>query len=213
MNSPRQPILNSPWPAVLLTVIILASHGFQSLLLTELGVRVFAFSSMALAQGRWETVVTSTLLHGNWAHALMNAGFALAFGTPVARYLGSGPRGALVFTLFYLVCGAVACLGFAAFSPGSLLIGASGAVAGLVGGATRLMAGRDHPGPFLSRPVITMTIVWVVLNLVFGVLGVAPGMGGAQIGWEAHIFGYAAGLVLIDMAGWLAGRRRSEPLA
>ena len=213
MNDQRQPILNAPWPAVLVTVSIVVSYGLQSALLNDLGVRYFAFSYMALAAGRWETMFTSMLLHGNWAHALMNAGFALAFGTPVARYFGLSPRGVLVFTLFYLVSGAVACLGYAWLSPGSLLIGASGAVAGLVGGSTRLMAGHGVPGPFLSRPVVSMTVSWVALNLVFGFIDFAPGMGAAKVGWEAHIFGYFAGLFLIDISGRLArGPRAAEVL-
>lgn len=204
MNDERQPIFNAPWPAIVVTLVIVVGYGLQSMLLGDLAVRYFAFSSMALAAGRWETIFTSLILHGSWAHALMNGGFALAFGTPVARYFGVRPRGVLVFALFYLVSGAIACLGYAWFSPGSLLIGASGAVAGLVGGSTRLMAGRGVPGPFLSQPVISMTIAWVAINVVFGVIGFAPGMGAAQIGWEAHIFGYAAGLLLIDLFGRLA---------
>ncbi|MDP3853992.1 rhomboid family intramembrane serine protease [Phenylobacterium sp.] len=211
MNDQRQPILNAPWPAVLVTLSIVLGYGFQSVLLGDLAVRYFAFSSMALAAGRWETIFTSMLLHGNWAHALMNAGFALAFGTPVARYFGARPRGVAVFVLFYLVSGAVACLGYAGFSPGGLLIGASGAVAGLVGGSTRLMAGHGVPGPFLSRPVISMTVSWVALNLIFGFIGFAPGMGAAKIGWEAHIFGYAAGLFLIDLFGRLARGPETAP--
>lgn len=204
MNEPRQPILNAPWPAVLVTVSIVVSYGLQSVLLSDLGVRYFAFSSMALAGGRWETMFTSMLLHGNWAHALMNAGFALAFGTPVARYFGVRPRGVLVFLLFYLLTGAIGCLGYAWLSPGTFLIGASGGVAGLVGGATRLLGGRGTPGPFTSSPVVSMTVSWVALNLILGFIDFAPGMGSAQVGWEAHIFGYFAGLFLIDLFGRLA---------
>ena len=212
MNDQRQPILNAPWPAVLVTVSIVVSYGLQSVLLSDLGVRYFAFSSMALAAGRWETMFTSMLLHGNWAHALMNAGFALAFGTPVARYFGVSLRGVLVFALFYLVSGAVACLGYAWLSPGGLLIGASGAVAGLVGGATRLLGGQGVPGRFMSGPVVSMTVSWVALNLIFAFIDFAPGMGAAKVGWEAHIFGYFAGLFLIDLFGRLARGPQPEQL-
>jgi membrane associated rhomboid family serine protease len=58
----------------------------------------------------------------------------------------------------------------------------------------------------LSAPVIGMGAAWVIVNLLVGVLGVAPGMGDAQVAWEAHLFGYAAGLLLIGPAGWALRR-------
>ena len=90
----------------------------------------FAFSSAAFEQGRWPLLFTAIFLHGSWAHALMNAGAALAFGTPVARYFGASLRGALIFLIFYLLCGGLASLGYGLVNPGSttLMIGASGAI-------------------------------------------------------------------------------------
>jgi membrane associated rhomboid family serine protease len=210
LSEERQPIFNAPWPAVLATLVIVVGYGFQTLLPQQAVVQAFAFSAMALGAGRWETLFTAIFLHGSWAHALMNAGFALAFGTPVARYLGASVRGALVFLVFYLVCGGLGNLGFALVdqSP-AYVVGASGAVAGLVGGGARIMGGRDgEPGPLFSPQVISMTIGWVVVNLLLALVGFAPGLGNAGVAWEAHIFGYAAGLFLIDPAGWLARPRR-----
>ena len=60
----------------------------------------YAFSPALLAEGQWVGLVTSLFLHGNWAHALMNAAFALAFGAPVAAYLGARLGGALLFFAF-----------------------------------------------------------------------------------------------------------------
>ena len=202
----RQPIFNAPWPAVLATLVIVVGYFFQTFFFQNWLLRTYAFSSQALAEGRWQTLFTSIFLHGTWAHALMNAGAALAFGTPVARYFGSSLRGALVFLVFYLLCGALAGLGYGMSNPGSsaLMIGASGAVSGLMGAGVRLLAGRGLPGPYFSPPVVSMTIGWIVVNLLLAIVGFAPGLGNAGVAWEAHIFGYLAGLLLIGVFGRLA---------
>ncbi len=51
-----------------------------------------------------------------------------------------------------------------------------------------------------------MTAAWVVVNLLIAVVGFAPGAGGMPVAWEAHLFGYAAGLVLVTPFGWLSRR-------
>ena len=205
----RQPIFNAPWPAVATTLVIVGGYFLQTLLPQDWLFQAYAFSAAAMAQGRWETLFTAIFLHGSWAHALMNAGAALAFGTPVARYFGAGLRGALVFLVFYLLCGGLASLGYGLSNPGgtALMVGASGAVAGLVGGAARLMGGQGEPGSYFSAPVVSMTIGWIAVNLVLALVGFAPGLGSAGVAWEAHIFGYLAGLFLIGPFGRLAGWR------
>ena len=62
-----------------------------------------------------------------------------------------------------------------------------------VGAAARLMAGQGEPGKYLSPPVISMTVGWIVVNLLLALVGFAPGLGNAGVAWEAHIFGYLAG--------------------
>jgi membrane associated rhomboid family serine protease len=155
-------------------------------------------------------LVTSLFLHGGWAHVLMNAAFCLAFGAPVARLLGTGARGALVLALFYMVCGVLAGLAYVAIHPGSdgPVVGASGAVSGLMGAAARLIDGRrrwgvEVLGPIRSRTVGSLAAAWVVVNLLVAVFGF-PGSGGAGIAWEAHLAGFAIGLVLIGPAARLA---------
>jgi membrane associated rhomboid family serine protease len=207
----RQPILNAPWPAVAATLVIVVGYFFQTFVSQNWLLRSYAFSSEALASGRWQTLFTSIFLHGTWAHALMNAGAALAFGTPVARYFGATIRGALIFLVFYLLCGALAGLGYGLSNPGSstLMIGASGAVSGLMGAGVRLLAGRGVPGSYFSPQVISMTIGWIVVNLLLAFMGFAPGLGDAGVAWEAHIFGYLAGMVLIGAFGRVAALVRA----
>jgi membrane associated rhomboid family serine protease len=198
----REPVFNAPWPALLLVALIVGSYALQSRFPDEFVLYPLAFSSTALAEGRWWTLFTSLFLHGGWAHALMNGAFALAFGTPLARFLGDDARGAIVFFGFYLACGVLSTLGFWALHSSSpaLLVGASGAVSGLMGAAARLMAGQGwRLGPIFSRPVLGMGAAWIVVNLVIGLLaqGLMPGAGDSVVAWEAHIAGFIAGVLIV----------------
>ncbi len=159
-----------------------------------------AFQPASLWDGQWwPGLLTSMFLHDGWVHVAMNAIGALAFGPPAARLMG-GPRGVVGFLLFYIVCGLVAALGYGLVHPDShdSLVGASGAVFGLMGGAIRML---DRTGDRLrslgdSRFLATAGAIMGV-NLVVGLVGLAPGMDGARIAWEAHAFGFVCGALLI----------------
>jgi len=196
----REPPFRGPWPVWAIAGLILLSYGAQSSLL-DLGTAAvrYGVSAKGLEQGHWFTLVSALFIHGNWGHAIMNAVGTLAFGAPVARLMGVGVKGAAGLLVFYLVCGALANLGYTALHPGDALplVGASGAVSGLFGGASRLI---EHPpglSPFRSRTVVASLLAWIVINVALGLMHYAPGLGDAQVGWEAHIAGYAAGLLLI----------------
>ena len=206
----REPAFNAPWQSVAVTVLILAGYWVQTLFPPQAVLAAYAFAPANLAPGRWETVVSAMFLHGGWPHALMNGAFALAFATPVARYFGPKLGGALLFFGFYVLTGVLANPGYAAIHPGgtALIVGASGAVSGLMGAAARLIGGRGRPGPMFSRAVIGMGGGWIVMNLLIALVGPSflPGSGGAGVAWEAHLAGFAAGVLLIGAFGRLGGR-------
>jgi membrane associated rhomboid family serine protease len=156
-------------------------------------------------------LLSALFVHGGWGHALINAAFALAFATPVARFFGMRRGGTAVFFLFYLLCGALSSLGYAAAHPTQAepLVGASGAVSGLMGAAARLIAGKGRVGSIFSPPVLGMGGAWLVVNLLVGVLGSGfmPGASGATVAWEAHLAGFLAGVLLIGPFARLAGPR------
>lgn len=198
----REPAFNAPWQSLLLPLLLLAAFGLQSLFGLD-ALAGYALSTQAVRAGYWETLLTSLFLHGGWAHLLMNAGSALAFGPPVARILGENIRGAALFYIFFLICGALAGLGFVVvhWQGSGLVIGASGAISGLWGAASRLLAGRGTLAPLLCRPVVLQGVVFLVINVGIGLLG---GFAQMNIAWEAHVAGYAAGLLLISPATRLA---------
>lgn len=210
LSSQREPVFNAPWPAVALIATIIGGYFLQSMVAQEPLLLRWGYSPAR--GGHPETLITAVFLHANWAHALMNGAFALAFATPVVRFFGTGPRGALAFLLFYVSCGALGNLAFGLIHPDSPgpLIGASGAVSGLAAAAARIVAGRGEVGPLLSAPVIGMGAGWIITNLLVAILGFAPGSGGAQVAWEVHLAGFALGLVLVSPFAPVSGRTRAD---
>lgn len=152
--------------------------------------------------------ITHMLVHADLTHLMFNSAWFLAFGGAIALRIG-GAR-FLAFTAFTGIIGA---LTFLAFHFGALVpvIGASGAVSGMMGGVMRFMfsaidhhqfsALREAPRsvPLMSlrqsltdKRIIAVTVIWLLLNglAVMGIPGVDTGGG---IAWEAHLGGYAAG--------------------
>ena len=193
---PRERIFNAPLLALLVAASMPALYLFQER--SHDFWLSLAFAPNDLSEGRYGGLVTSMLLHGGWAHALMNAVGALTFGAPVAR-LFRGPVGVSVFLALYICAGIFAALGYGLVHLGSTdpLVGASGAVFGLIGASTRLLGGRGRVLPLTSRVVITSAIAWMAVNAVVGLIGFAPGVEGGRIAWEAHAFGFLFGILAI----------------
>jgi membrane associated rhomboid family serine protease len=184
-----------------------ALYAVQSLSRFDVEHSSLALSASGLEAGHWLPLITSLFLHGSWAHVLLNSVAALAYGPPVARLFGTHARGALVFAAFYLVCGVCGGLGYVALNwrDPALLVGASGAISGLLGAASRLIQGRGRIGPMLGSTVIGMAAIWTVANWILGAFGLTPGAGHIQVAWQAHVVGYAAGVLLVGPFARLAG--------
>ena len=209
----RERAINAPWTVTALILVLVGAHGLRVLAGVE--PEVFAITSTDMASGRFFGLISYQFVHGGWAHVMMNAAFVLAFGAPVARLLGGGLRGAAAFFCFFLLCGVVAAVVYDGWASslawmrggrvGWILVGASGAASGLMGAAARIIQGRGRLGPMFGRTVSGMTIGWIVVNVVLGTTGLTPGAAGAQVAWEAHIFGYVCGLIMIGLFSRLAG--------
>ena len=202
---PREKMFNVPAP-VLLIAVSMPVLFFLQLRLPD-GGAAMAFSPADLQQGRWGGLFTAMLIHLSWAHALMNAVAAVTFGAPVARLFGER-YGSTVFLLFYVACGVLASLGYGLIHWGSTetMAGASGAVFGLIGAATRLLGGNGRVRPLMDRQVIAASVGWMAANAVTGLIGFAPGAQGVQIAWEAHAVGFVVGLLAIGPLGRMFGK-------
>lgn len=182
-----------------------------TLALAFIPARYSGFAAM-LPGGDTATVtsfVTHTMVHGDWVHLGLNAAWLVAFGGAVANRIGS-----VRFLLFFCLCAVAGAATFLAFNPGAMvpMIGASGAISGLMGATMRflftavdgrgLAALREDPrsAPLMplgaaltDKRVMVVTAVFLVANIlaVFGLGSV----GESGIAWEAHIGGYFAGLL------------------
>jgi membrane associated rhomboid family serine protease len=154
-------------------------------------------------QSRWLGLVTSQFIHGSWLHLLGNMLFLWVFGNNIEDALGL-----VRFIPFYLLCGALAALAQALSDPGSRvpLIGASGAISGILGAYLVL-----HPRSLVLTLILPIFLVplpaWLMLGIYFVLqflyLGQEATVGGGTAYW-AHIAGFLAGLVLIKL--FLVGR-------
>lgn len=193
-----EPLFNIPGPVLAIVATILVPYLLQSLAPDQNAVvAALGLSPLDVSHGRLWGLVTVMVVHGSWAHALLNAVGALVFATPVARWFGRS--GVMRVFAFYLACGVISSLGYVLlhWDQAGVLVGASGAIAGLMGASSRLLEGRGRLAAFRSRTVLGMAAAWIIINLLMALRWIDVGSGGAPIAWEAHLVGYAAGLLLI----------------
>lgn len=192
----HEPIFKAPFLAIVVAASMPLLFWFQTGL-PDFGLGM-AFRPTDLGQGHWWGLLTSMLLHGSWLHVIMNAVAALAFGTPVARLFSRGV-GPAAFLALYIASGVVAALGYGLLHLDSdvPLVGASGAVFGMIGASTRLIGPVGFIIPWNHPIVLRQAAGWMIANLVIGLISLAPGMTGAAIAWEAHAFGFVLGLFAV----------------
>jgi membrane associated rhomboid family serine protease len=154
------------------------------------------------------TLLTSMFLHGSLLHLLGNMLYLWIFGNNIEDRLGP-----IRFILFYLVCGIAAALTHILFQPGSRIpmIGASGAIAGVLGAYWALFPrARVKTFVFLIFYIAVIPIpAGIVLGLWFLLQVLNVGLGGG-VAWFAHIGGFLAGILLIRLALGRGFRRKAR---
>lgn len=225
MNAPsspriRQPILNAPSVIIVSLVVLttiyvamefLSPSAYEAAIvkfgLVPARVSAFEWSQFGLNSASLWTFapfVTYAFLHGGFTHLAVNALAFLIFGTIAARRVGT-----MRFLSLSLVTSVAAALTHYAihWSDTTPVIGASGAIAGQMGAASRFMfydpkrppTGPGYTLPIYSRPVVLFALVWVVLNAGMGLTGFSPDGSQDLTAWEAHIGGFFAGLLLFPL--------------
>jgi membrane associated rhomboid family serine protease len=145
---------------------------------------------------------TSMFLHGGWMHLLGNMLYLWIFGDNVEDRMGRAR-----FLVFYVLCGVAAALAHVALSPRSEVptLGASGAIAGVLGGyillypRARVLA--IIPIFIFIRmmyvPAVLFLAFWFVLQLFNG--AATLGSDGPGVAYWAHAGGFVAGFVLVKL--------------
>lgn len=225
-----QPVFFVPASILAMLSLLLALHLTRTLLqpdmdqftLVMLGVvpgKYMPGVISAFPGGYWAALpalISYAFLHANFTHLAINSAWLLAFGSMVVRKIGT-----VRFMMLYLLCALLAAIvhilaDFASLTP---MVGASGAISGLMGAGFRIvlpgmMEGRGLyadqgaiPGggapirlaPLTDRRFLTMSGIWMGMNIVFGLTGIRVSEQLLLIAWDAHIAGFIAGALLIGI--------------
>jgi len=155
---------------------------------------------------RFLPMFTSMFLHGGWLHLIGNMWTLWIFGDNVEDRLGKGR-----FLLYYLVCGLAAAYVHYLTGPGSGIpvVGASGAIAGIMGGYFVLFP-RARILTLLpififiqivTLPAVVFLAFWFFAQLFNGMVATAASFGGG-VAWWAHVGGFIAGAMMMIPRRW-----------
>lgn len=216
----RQPIFNVPRVLLVLLALLVAIHLVRAMLLTD-SQAAWVILNFAFFPTRpeWLTVqsvpgaeiwsyLTYAFLHASWVHLGLNALWMVAFGSPLAWRFGTVRF--LAFSAVAAVCGAA--LHMLANGGDTVpMVGASAAVSAHMAGAVRFLfiapkrGSRSYWAPaaslsaiFSDRRTLMFVGAWFAINLAVGLFGLANPEAG-RIAWEAHVGGFAAGLLLFPL--------------
>ena len=155
------------------------------------------WSNRATAEG-WGPVFSSMFLHGGFAHVVGNCWFLWVFGRSLEDHVGS-----MKFLLIYLATGVGAAVLQASMDLSSMvpMVGASGAISGVMGAYLVRLSGRwiltliPWVVPIVPIPAIVFLVMWFGMQLFNGIGGLGlAGEGG--VAWWAHVGGFVTGVVL-----------------
>jgi membrane associated rhomboid family serine protease len=172
--------------------LVLDEHELHALVVTY-GVVPAIFS--------WPTVLSSMFLHAGWLHIGGNMLYLWIFGDNVEDRFGHS-----WYMAFYLFCGAAATAGQLAINPLSTtpMIGASGAVAGVMGAYFVMYPqSRVLTAVFvvffldlIEIPAVFFLGIWFLMQLFSGVGSIGVDAADAGIAFWAHVAGFAAGALI-----------------
>ena len=192
------------WAIMAICVVVFLIQQGGSDLTDSLMIRNFALYPVVLFGGAETgapfpsalTLLTYMFLHGGWLHLIVNMIVLWSFGRGLEPVMG-----AFRFVVLYLVAGVLAALahGFVNDLSNVILIGASGAIAGVLGAA--VVAAPRLPVIFVifPMPLWIAVIALVALHVAAIMFDWDP-----EIAWHAHLAGLAAGALLYPLL-----RRRS----
>ncbi len=149
----------------------------------------------------WMMVFTAMFIHGGWLHILSNMWVLFIFGDNVENRMGG-----FNYLVFYLLSGVAAALlqAFLVPASGVPMVGASGAIAGVLGAYMLLFPQARVvslvPIFFIfttvELPAVIFLLFWFVIQLFSGVLALG-GAAGSGIAWWAHIGGFLFGIAAV----------------
>lgn len=219
----REPIFNVPHVILIFAISLVLIFAWQytlnfeteTYIILQYGFVPARFSAWLNPESKHAIIpaglITYAFLHGSWSHVIMNSVWIVIFGTPIARRLGT--MRTLVLMILTAIAGILTHWGINRFD-GVPVIGASAIASGLTGAAIRfvfsstLMQGVNfsHHGRLMSvrelinhRQAFAFTLVWLVMNCIFGIFSQDLGLSEGAVAWQAHLGGFFAGFLLIQI--------------
>lgn len=226
--APREPIFNIPPMVLALLAIMLAVMAYRLLLDEDADTSFVLLLALIPARlsgyaaelpggitAAYTQFITHMFVHADAMHLAFNSAGLLAFAGALEKRIG-----ALRVLAFFIVCGLAGAGAFIALNPGLLapMIGASGAIAGMMGGVMRYFfsAMNNHGGlrrlnqdprsiplqrlsvALRDRRLQVVTASFIAMNLA-AMVGFGDLNANSAIAWEAHVGGYLAGLFLFGL--------------
>ena len=198
------------FPLINLTLIVANSLAFLYELQMDSGTLkdfIFAWGLIPVRflsnpTSSWVTIFSAMFLHGGWFHIINNMWVLFIFGDNVEARLG-GTR----YLIFYLLSGTAAGLMQTYIQPSSdvPMIGASGAIAGVLGAYLILFPKSRIASlvpiffifTLVEIPAFIFLVFWFVSQLYSGLFAIQGG-GASGIAWWAHIGGFLFGLIMVS---------------
>ncbi|WP_208441991.1 rhomboid family intramembrane serine protease [Bartonella raoultii] len=217
-KQPREPLFNIPFIIIVLIALCFCIYIVPQYIFSRpLYIKSFEFFSFTPVLFKSEplafchTMMSYSFMHSSFQHVTLNMAWLLVFGTPLVRRLGG-----LRFLIFWMLTAIIAVLTYFIFHQESeiSLVGASGAVCGMMGALARYDFFRNSLGdstqnesflsPLLSikkslcsRRVLIFVGIWLSVDFIIGISSILFRGDSVQIAWEAHIGGFFSGFLLI----------------
>ncbi len=203
LHSRRFPIVN--WLLIALNFIVF----FYEISLSSSALNRLTFvwglvpqQLMLHPQVAWLTIFTSMFLHGGWLHILSNMWVLFIFGDNIEDHMGHAR-----YLIFYLLSGIAAGLLESYVLPTSNIpmIGASGAIAGVLGAYLILFPQARIASivpiififTIIEIPAVIFLLFWFVLQLFSGWTALAGAAGSSGVAWWAHVGGFVFGMLAV----------------
>lgn len=195
-------------------VIFLSSYGLiESKFMAGLGESLAIYPYYILRGGRLHTLLTSMFVHADWFHLFGNMLFLYVFGDNVEDIFGH-----VKYLIFYMICGLAASfvyiMSLQSFSPVESVVGASGAISGVLGAylvlfpRAKILTIVFYGWVILvPLPAVIFLGFWFLMQWLYVFFALE-----SNVAWWAHIGGFVVGMVLALVFGLKRKKAREARL-
>lgn len=195
-------------------VIFLSGYGLiESKFMAGLGENLAMYSYYILRGGKLHTLLTSMFVHADWFHLFGNMLFLYVFGDNVEDIFGH-----VKYLIFYMICGLAASfvyiMSLQSFSHVESVVGASGAISGVLGAylvlfpRAKVLTIVFYGWVILvPLPAVIFLGFWFLMQWLYVFFALE-----SNVAWWAHIGGFVVGMVLALVFGLKRKKAREARL-